>query len=196
MKWIGLTGGIATGKSKVEQLIKSLGIPVIDADQLAHQVVQSDQPGLQLVVTQFGTEYLNPNGELDRRKLGQLVFKDTVAREILEKILHPLVQAEVQKLKTEYDIKGYQNCVYSVPLLFEKNLEKQFDTIVTVWCDPQIQLERLMKRNELSSEEALLRIKAQLPFWKKIKNSDFCIDNSTNLQDLEVQVKSFVEHNM
>lgn len=193
MKWIGLTGGIATGKTAVEKFIQNCGVPVIDADLLAHQLVQPGQTGLKLVVSQFGTDFLTSSGELDRQKLGELVFADQKARTILEQLLHPLIQNEVQDLRTEYHKQGHKSCVYNVPLLFEKNLTSQFDLVVTVWCDPKIQLERLMKRNNLSEPEAILRIKAQLPFWMKIKKSDYCIDNSTDLKDLEIQVRSLVK---
>lgn len=193
MKWIGLTGGIATGKTTVEKLVQSLGVPVIDADQLAHNAVQPGKAGLKSIESYFGSHYITSEGNLDRKKMGQLVFNDNQARLELERLLHPLIQTDVKKLRNKYENQNYQSCVYSVPLLFEKKLEDQFDLIITVWCDPHVQLERLMARNNLSTEEAQLRINAQLPFWMKIKKSNFCIDNSTNLRDLEVQVKSLVE---
>lgn len=193
MKWVGLTGGIATGKSTVEKLIQSLGFPVIDADQVAHGVVGPGSPGLTQVLSHFGKDYQSQDGSLNRKKMGDLVFLDHQAKLQLENIVHPLVQNEVQKQRQALQQNGSTVCFYSVPLLFEKSLQKQFEAIVTVWCDPELQLKRLMRRNHLTETEALTRIHSQLPIWQKIKQSNFCLDNSTDLSELEIQVTSLLK---
>ncbi len=178
MKWIGLTGGIATGKSTVSRLIQSLDIPVIDADQISHQTTKIGAVGYDSVVSQFGMDILRPDLEIDRKKLGEVIFQNPHKKIELEKILHPLIHAEVQRLKIQAQKEGHRMCFYDVPLLFENSLQKQFDCVVLVWCDAQTQLFRLMQRNKLSEEEAFVRIQNQLPMTVKVYGSDYCLDNS------------------
>ena len=189
MKWIGLTGGIATGKSTVARLIESLGYPVIDADQISHQITRFGQPGYEQVTSHFGTDILNDLQEIDRKKLAEIIFANSAKKQQLENILHPLISVEVQKLKTQHLNEGAHLCFYDVPLLFENNLQKNFDMVVTVWCDPETQLQRLMSRNRLTQAEARLRIASQLPMSVKISQSQYCIDNSGSEESL-IQIVS------
>lgn len=189
MKWMGLTGGIATGKSTVARLIESLGCPVIDADQISHQVTRMGESGYLAVVSHFGYEILKENTDIDRKKLAEIIFSNPEKKHLLESILHPLIQERVQNLKSDYKKQGFELCVYDVPLLFEKKMQTQFDAVTTVWCEPHIQLQRLIRRNTLSQSEALQRIKNQLPLATKISQSKYCIDNSGSEKSL-IQIVS------
>ncbi len=193
MKWIGLTGGIATGKSTVTGLIESRGFSVIDADQISHELTQIAQPGYIQILAHFGSEILDPSLRIDRKKLGQLIFSSAEKKMQLEKILHPLIQERVQELKQSFEELGKSVLFYDVPLLFENNLVFQFDAVLMVWCQEDIQIQRLMERNQLSIEEAQLRIKAQLPMLEKIKQSHYCIDNSGSEFELIRAVDVYLE---
>lgn len=193
MKWTGLTGGIATGKSTAKKLIESLGFSVIDADQISHTLSEPGQPGYAGIVSHFGKNILNSDHTIDRKKLGQIVFSDEKNKTDLERILHPLIQQEVKKQKGELLDRGDKIAFYDVPLLFEKNLQSNFDVTVLIWCDPKIQLERLMKRNSLTRDEALLRISNQLPLIQKVKWANYCVDNSGDIESLDKQIKKLLE---
>lgn len=194
MKWIGLTGGIAAGKSTVARLIESRGFVVIDADQISHQLTQISHEGYERIVSHFGPEILDENLKIDRKKLGHIVFSSDEKRKILEGILHPLIQSRVQKLRREYQNRGTQILFYDVPLLFENHMETQFDATVVVWCDAKTQLKRLMQRNRLTEVEALQRIQAQMPLSQKIKTATYCIDNSSSEYELILSVDVFLEN--
>ncbi len=192
MKWTGLTGGIATGKSTAKKLIESLGFSVVDADQISHMLSLPEQEAYKKIVSHFGKTILNADLSLDRKKLGQIVFSDEKAKTVLENILHPLIQQEVIKQKQQLERKGEKLAFYDVPLLFEKNLQKNFDATVLIWCDPKTQLERLMKRNSLTKEEALSRISNQIPLIQKVKWATHCVDNSGDMEDLENQIRRLI----
>lgn len=194
MNWIGLTGGIATGKSTVAHLIKGRGFPVVDADQISHQLSQPGEKGYQGIVSHFGTSLLNADQQIDRQKLGALIFADGSRKAALEAILHPLIQAEVKRQREEYQQKGHQLCFYDVPLLFEKNLEGQFSCTVLVWCNPALQLSRLQARNGLSQDQAVLRINNQMSLLDKVSRATYCLDNSSHFADLEKQLNRLLTH--
>lgn len=193
MKWIGLTGGIATGKSTVKNRLEVLNIPVIDADQISHEITQVGGPAYQPIVSQFGKQILNPDQSLNRRSLGDIVFSHPEKLLQLEQILHPLIQAEVKTRKEKFKSQGAALCFYDVPLLFEKKLEAQFDQIVLVYAPLTTQVERIMLRNNLTHTQALARINAQLPMADKIHRSQHCLDNSTTNEDLTLQVLNLVK---
>lgn len=193
MKWIGLTGGIATGKSTVTGLIESRGFTVIDADQISHQLTQIAEPGYAQIVSHFGNEILDTSLRLDRQKLAQIIFSSPEKKLQLEHILHPLIQEKVQELKQLHEAHGKPIVFYDVPLLFENNLASQFDAVLMVWCHEDIQIKRLKLRNNLSDNEALMRIKAQMPMNEKIKQADYCIDNSGTEYELIMAVDIFLE---
>jgi dephospho-CoA kinase len=192
MKWTGLTGGIATGKSTVKKLLESLGHPVIDADQISHELTEVGRIGYEKILSHFGTAILHQDLTIDRKKLGQIIFSDSNQKTVLESILHPLIRTEVQNLKKNYEKKGVSLCFYDVPLLFEKNMQDQFDKTVLIWCSPDIQLKRLMRRNGLSEEEAQIRIANQLPMSYKIKRAHHCVDNSDGHDDLRKQIQKLL----
>jgi dephospho-CoA kinase len=192
MKWIGLTGGIATGKSAAKEILEHLGIPVIDADQIAHFISQPGQQGFNEIVKSFGPQILTDEGLLDRAKLGEVVFKSDEKKLLLESLLHPIIQTEVLKQKSHFEKSGFPICFYDVPLLFEKKLQDQFMCTVLIWCDYETQLQRLITRNSLSTEQALDRIKSQLPLYEKLPLATYCIDNSTTLESLQKQIESLL----
>jgi dephospho-CoA kinase len=191
MKWIGLTGGLGTGKSTVAQILKSEGLPVLDADEIAKSVVRAGTPGLKSVIDHFGTEFLNSSGELDRQKMAQLVFSkpDTLLK--LEAIIHPLVQAEVLRIRKDEEKKGMPMAFYDVPLLYEKNI-KGFDAVVVVVAPPDVQMERLKKRNNWSEAEISNRLKNQLALDKKAAQADYVIVNDGSMEHLKKQVKDLL----
>ena len=191
MDWV--NWGIASGKSSVARLIESLGHPVIDADRISHEISRRNGEAYPEIINNFGTDILNPDLEIDRKKLGQIIFQDPIQKKKLENILHPLIQQKVQKLKVKFQDEGRAIAVYDVPLLYENAMHDQFDQVILVWCPEPIQIERLMQRNHLSREEAVLRIQNQKPFIDKVQKSHFCIDNSGSEKSLINKVNLVIE---
>jgi dephospho-CoA kinase len=187
MLWIGLTGGIASGKSTVAKLLAEQGYSVINADHLAHQAMSAGSSGAAKVLHRFGPSVFRPDGSVDRAKLGALVFQDTTgqARLDLEAILHPEVRLEAAKEKDRCRKAGQKLAFYEIPLLFEKKLESQFDKIICVAVDPKIQIQRLMDRSQLDLAAAEARIQSQLPQAAKVTGSDYVIWNNGTLEDLK-----------
>ncbi|HRO67920.1 MAG TPA: dephospho-CoA kinase [Pseudobdellovibrionaceae bacterium] len=192
MKWIGLTGGLGSGKSTVAAFLRSKGWPVIDADQIAHQVLARGTPGLTKVLEEFGADLLLPSGELNRRELGMRVFGQPDRLLALEKIVHPLVQDEVQRQKQAFQQAGFQKAFYDVPLLFEKNIEG-FDAVVVVTSDADVIRSRLKRRNAWADAEIETRIGAQIPLGEKEKRADHVIRNDEGLKELEESVDRLLE---
>lgn len=192
MLWVGLTGGIGTGKSTVTRILRQAGIPVVDADVLAREVVRAGTEGHSEVIQAFGPASIDSNGELNRKEIGMKVFNDRAKLEVLERIIHPRVRALCLQEKTQLAAAGNTMAVYDVPLLFEKKLEDTFDQVVVVTCDPQVQINRLMKRDGLSEDEAIRRIAAQLPLEQKVKAAHFIIHNNGSAIDLEKRVLDLI----
>ena len=172
---VGLTGGIATGKSVVRAEIEGLGIPTIDADVLARDVVAPGTPALAAILARFGTDVLDQHGELDRRKLGSIVFAEEEARRDLEGIVHPAVRAAIDAWLRTMDRDGRDIAVAVIPLLYETGRERDFDAIVTTACSADEQLRRVMTRDSLSELQARQRIAAQLSTEEKVRRADFTI---------------------
>lgn len=193
MKWIGLTGNIGTGKSTVAALFKQKGVPTVDADEIARLVVSPGRPGLTAVVHSFGHQILNSDGTLNRSKLGQIVFNDKEKLILLESILHPAIQKEVQSIRQDLKNKGYSFAVYDVPLLFEKKMETLFDKIILVTCDSESQKERIARRDKITEQEIQSRINSQLPLSEKIPKSDYVIDNSSSFENLQKNFQKVFE---
>ncbi|MFJ6411240.1 dephospho-CoA kinase [Terribacillus saccharophilus] len=188
---IGLTGGIASGKSTVSDLFKEYNIPVVDADIVAREVVEPGEPALDSIVDSFGSEILLPDGSLDRQKLGGIIFRNQEKREILNGIVHPVVRermiADRDRLKT-----GHPAVVLDIPLLFEGNQLHLVDKVVVVNVDPRIQLERLMQRNDLTEQAALDRINSQMPLADKAARADAIIDNNGSRDETRAQLKKLL----
>lgn len=193
MKWIGLTGGIATGKSAAKKILQDLGYPVIDADQIAHQISQPGQPGFEKIKQFYGPDIFTADGFIDRKKLGEIIFTSEEKKLQLEGLLHPIIQAEVLNQRQQFEKAGHAICFYDVPLLFEKNLQAQFDCTILIWCDFQTQLDRLVARNKLTQQQALDRIQSQLLMADKLPLATYCIDNSTSLDSLKLQLTSLLQ---
>jgi dephospho-CoA kinase len=191
--WVGLTGGIASGKSTVSKYLISLGIPVVDADAVAAEVLAPGSPGLQQVVSRFGPQFLNATGNLDRKKMADLVFKDRKALADLEAITHPLVQSRVRELRTQLEKQNAKIIFYDVPLLFEKNLQAQFDHIVLVSCTDDFQIQRMKSRNGIGETEARERLANQLPMSEKEKLAGIVIKNNGSLAELYSQVDTVLQ---
>lgn len=194
MLWIGLTGGIATGKSTVAELIKERGFSVIDADKIVHKLLEPRQKAFDEVVKLFSEQLLDKNQCIDRKKLGEIVFQDPEKLIILENILHPKVQDQVKQERLELEKADHRLSFYEVPLLFEKKLQNQFDRTLLVTCDITTQKHRLMSRENISSDDAEKRIALQMPLDQKLKFSDDVIDNNKTLDHLKMQVDKLLSH--
>ena len=176
---VGLTGSIAVGKSFVAGVLAELGCHVLDADKTAREVVAAGTPGLRAVVDKFGEEVLQPDGTLDRARLGSIVFADERARTLLNSILHPfIIAAQDEQLRrwAEEDPQGIG--IVDAALMIESGGYKRFDKLIVVHCRPEVQLQRLMERNHLSLEEAERRIRAQMSQEEKKSFADYLIDTS------------------
>ncbi len=186
---VGLTGGIASGKSLVAAAFQRLGAYVIDSDSIAREVVEPGHAGWHAVVKEFGQQILTPHGEIDRTKLADKIFSDAHSRQRLNEILHPLILTILKERLEEIGIKDRCAIVVAdIPLLIECSLENNFDAIIVVWTTPEIQAKRLMERNGLCREEADKRIKAQLPLNEKRSVALHIIENDQSVAHTEQQV--------
>jgi dephospho-CoA kinase len=188
---VGLTGSIAVGKSHVLGILAELGCHVIDADQIAREVVSADTEGLNAVVAAFGAEVLRDDGTLDRQRLGAIVFADEEKRKRLNSILHPLIISAQDERIRELESKDPNGIVIiDAALMIESGGYRRLDKLIVVHCRPEIQLERLMKRDDLSRDAAEERIRAQMPQEEKKKYADFLIDTSGDYQATREQVET------
>jgi dephospho-CoA kinase len=187
MRRIGLTGGIATGKSHVLARFREHGVPVIDADVLARESVAPGSQGLAGAVSRFGPEILRPDGSLDRAALGAIVFRDATARRDLEAIVHPYVRQRIEAFFAAIP-SSVPFAVADIPLLYESSREEGFDAVVVVACARERQLERVMARDGLSREDAERRIASQLPIEEKVKRADHVIRTDGTYADTDAQV--------
>ncbi|KAI9180388.1 hypothetical protein LWI28_013401 [Acer negundo] len=189
MRIVGLTGGISSGKSTVSNLFNANDIPIVDADLVARDVLKRGTSGWKKVVATFGEDVLLANGEVDRPKLGQIVFSDPDKRQLLNRLLAPYISTGIFTEILKLWIKGCKVIVLDVPLLFEAKMDKWTKPIIVVWVDPEIQLQRLMARDRTSEEDAKNRINAQMPLDIKRTKADIVIDNNGSLDDLNEQFR-------
>ncbi|XP_003465716.1 dephospho-CoA kinase domain-containing protein [Cavia porcellus] len=176
---VGLTGGIASGKSSVLQIFQQLGCAVVDVDVIARHVIQPGYPAHQRIVEAFGTEVLLENGDINRKVLGDLIFKQPDQRQLLNAITHPEIRKEMIKETFKYFLQGHRYVILDIPLLFEtRKLLKYMKRTIVVYCNRDTQLARLMKRNGLSLEDAEARVQAQLPLKDKVRMASHVLDNS------------------
>lgn len=188
---VGLTGGIGCGKSAAIQMFQEKGIPVIDADLIAKQVVKPKQPALQQIVKHFGSGVLQTDGSLDRKALGKIVFNNTDKLKQLEAILHPIIRKEIEK---EMEAKAHTNQVYiivDVPLLLEQNYQALFDQIVVVDCKPEQQIKRVMNRDSISSEQVRVIMSKQAERKQRLAIADNVLANTGSLDKLREQVDQY-----
>lgn len=191
---VGLTGSIAVGKSNVLEIFRELGVHTLDADLTAREVVAAGTEGLKLLVENFGEEILQENGELDRAKLGMIVFADERKRQLLNRLVHPLVieaQNEWLAERERLDPRGI--AVIDAALMIESGGYERFNKLIVVFCEPAIQLQRLMSRNNLTEPEALKRINSQIPQDEKKRYADFLIDTSIGFEDTRRQTVEIFE---
>ncbi len=187
MKVIGLTGGIGTGKSTVARLFREKGIPVIDLDRIVRDLQKPGKDVYKQIVEVFGREILLEDGTLDRKKLGEIVFADPEKRETLNRIVHPAVLEKLKDLLFKYQASGEELVIVEVPLLYELKLENLFDDVILVYAPEEVQLKRVMERDQLSRQEAMNRIKSQIPIEEKKRRATIVIDNSGSLEDTREQ---------
>lgn len=186
---VGLTGGVATGKSTVAKMFKQCGAVVIDADELAREAVKPGKPAWREIVALFGKAVLNQDRSLNRQTLGNIVFRNPEKRRQLEQIIHPRVAREQARL-TRQAARTDPNVVvlYDVPLLFEAGIDKRVDRTIVVTADRKTQIARLKKRNGLSQAEAMRRINSQMPLAKKIQRADHVLDGTFSHSSLRRQI--------
>ena len=188
---VGLTGSIGVGKSFVLEVLRALGARTIDADAIARAVVEPGTPGLKALIEEFGAGILNQDGSLDRAKLASIVFRDEPRRQKLNSILHPFIIERQDAIMRQWEQETPDAiAVVDAALMIESGGYKRFDKLIVVHCRPEIQLERLMKREALSQDEAERRTKAQMPQAEKMKHADFLIDSSDGFEDTRRQVES------
>jgi len=184
MKIIGLTGGIASGKSTVSRILKDLGAVIIDADETAHSVIEPNKPAWRDIVQNFGEEILNPDMTINRDKLGEIVFQNPEQLDRLNHITHPRIMESLkdnfQRIKTS---SPDAIVVLEVPLLYETFMDRMCDEVWVVWVDRETQIKRLIGRNNYSEEETIRRIDSQIPLDEKARRADLVIDNRGTVEE-------------
>jgi dephospho-CoA kinase len=185
---IGLTGGIASGKSTVSNMLKEMTITVIDADVEARLAVEKGEPAYQKIVAEFGVDIVLTGGDIDRQKLGSIIFHNAEKRQLLNSIVHPEVRKRMNDQIEAARFRGEQVIVLDIPLLFESKLTHMVEKTILVYVDREIQLKRLMERNDLSMEDAEARIKSQMPLSEKVALADAVINNNGSITETKKQV--------
>ncbi|MCM3692134.1 dephospho-CoA kinase [Neobacillus niacini] len=185
---IGLTGGIASGKSTVSTMLKEMDITVIDADVEARLAVEKGELAYQQILAEFGDAIVLPSGDIDRQKLGSIIFHNAEKRQLLNNIVHPEVRRRMNNQVEAARVRGEQIIVLDIPLLFESKLTHMVEKTILVYVDRDIQLKRLMDRNDLSLEDAEARIKSQMPLSEKVALADAVINNNGLLSETKKQV--------
>ncbi|MEK3786125.1 dephospho-CoA kinase [Paenibacillus sp. FSL K6-1230] len=192
---IGLTGGIATGKSTVSAMLVSRGALLVDADVIAREVMLPGHPVLAAVQERFGTEVMNDDGTLNRKELGRIVFGDQAELQALNNITHPAIRQEIKQRMTTFELQQPDKLVVvDIPLLYESKLDNLFQEIMVVYVPRTLQLQRLMERDGLAALEAEQRLAAQMDIEEKKRKADIVIDNSKDLQYTEQQLEQWLRH--
>ncbi len=187
---VGLTGGIATGKSTVNAMLASPSVRVVDADVLAREVVEPGTPAYKQIVVEFGREVLQPDGRLDRARVAEIVFPDSAKRKRLEAITHPAIRARFEKIMADLERAGFDGIlIWDASLLVEGGGNKNMDRVVVVTMDPATQLRRLTERDGGSEEAARARTASQMPLAIKARYADYVIDNSGTREQTEARVR-------
>lgn len=193
MKLVGLTGGIASGKSTVAAILRRLGASIVNADELSREVVQPGQDAWNEITKSFGSDILQEDMTLDRKKLRKIVFDNPEARKKLEAIIHPRVRALAEKRISELAASGSSVIVYEVPLLFEAQIHLWLRPVILVACDIETQKKRLLERDHLTELEAQQHLDAQMSLAEKRKLADYVIENDTTLEELEQRVRAVLQ---
>lgn len=190
-KIIGLTGGIASGKTTVSDYLKERGYNVLDADAYSRKTTAKNGPAIPAIKKAFGDDTVNAEGELDRKMLGNIIFNDADKRRELNEIVHPLIRDMMNSDEQKFIREGH--VFLDIPLLFENGLNERCDFVVTVFVDRDTQIKRLTARNDLTIEEAEARINSQMPLTEKVRMSEYRLDNNGNLDALYEQINRFTE---
>jgi dephospho-CoA kinase len=190
MRVIGITGGIGSGKSTVASFLAELGAVVIDADKTGHELLRSDTPVRREVIAAFGEQILDANGEIDRHKLGDIVFDNPEARLRLNRIMHPRMKQQVAEQIKTYAAKGASVVVIEAPLLIEAGWASVVDEVWVTTASEATIMRRLQKRSGLSASESTARLRSQLPAADRMKHADVIIDTDCSLDELEAKVKT------
>lgn len=190
---VGLTGSIGTGKSTVSNILKNRNIDIIDADKISREIL-NNTTALDEIFDYFGDEVKNPDGTLNRKKLGNIVFNDDVKLIKLNSITHPKIKQIIDSRINEYKINNEKMVIVDAPLLIEANFCELVDKILLIVCDEEVQITRIIKRDNCSREDAILRIKSQMSQVDKKKYADYIIDNSYDLEILNKQVEEFLKN--
>lgn len=190
-KVIGLTGGIASGKTTVSNYLKDQGFTVLDADVYSRKTTEKNGPAIPKIIEEFGEDIVDESGNLNRKKLGNIIFNDEEKRKKLNVIVHPLIRQMMNSDEERFKEKGH--VFLDIPLLFENGLDSRCDLIITVYVDRDVQIERLSERNNLSRSDAVSRIDSQMPLSDKASKSDIVFDNNGRLDELYEQVNKFLE---
>jgi dephospho-CoA kinase len=191
---LGITGGIATGKSMVTEVFRSLGAAIVSADEIAREVVRPGSKVLQQLIGSFGQGILQQDGALDRKALADLIFSDPSARQELNRIIHPAIAALAESRLRELTARGERLIVYEAPLLFEAGAESRVDSVLVVATDAALQRQRLLARDGISEGEAAARISAQMPQSEKLARADFVIENSGTPEETAARVTALFRH--
>lgn len=190
---IGLTGSIATGKSTIAGMLKEYGLPIVDADVVARQVVEPGAETLAKIAEAFGQDIIKEDGTMDREKVGSIIFHEPARRQVLNDIIHPAIRTEMLRQRDEFIVNGEPHVVMDIPLLFESKLQHFVEKILVVSVTEEIQLARLMERSGFSEEEARARISTQLPIQVKIKGADAVIYNDSTLERSKEQLEMILQ---
>lgn len=193
MLWIGITGAMGSGKSTAAKVLMQMGFPVLDADRVVHGLLTPGGVVEAQVIQTFGQSVCASDGHLDRRALGRVVFEDAKKLDQLEKILHPKVRTEVARRRLELEKSGFSAAFYDVPLLFEKNMEDQFDAVLVISATEKLRRERVRARTGLSDAELEARFQRQLPLAEKEKRASAVVDNNGSEKDLEAHLRKVLE---
>ena len=194
MRKVGLTGGIASGKSTVSGMFRELGVPVIDADMIAREVVAPGSRALEAIVDAFGEEILTEEKSLNRARLGEIVFSDPTKKKVLEGILHPEIIAEQDRRLKDLEREGRTPvAIVDAAVMIESGSWKRFDSLVVVDCEESQQISRLRLRNGMNEDEAVRRVDAQMPLSEKVKYADYVIDNRGSIDDTRKQVEELMK---
>lgn len=190
MKVFGLTGGIGTGKSTVARMFQEEGLPVVDADRIAREIVEPGKPAFEAIVRRFGREILLPDGRIDRAKLGDLVFSDPARRAALEAITHPEIARGIAAELSRLESKGHEVAIVEAALIHETGRRGRFEAVIAVRCGKGQQVSRLMERGGTSREQVLRRIASQMDADEKAHASEHIIDNSGDVESTRAQVRA------
>ena len=181
---LGLTGGIATGKSTADKFFEEKNIPIVDCDEIAHNIMNVNKPAWKDIKEVFGEKYLNEDQTINRKKLGKLVFNDPTKMKILNEITHPRIFQEMESQIAQYKSEGYSLIIVDAPVLFESHSEKYYDKTLVISLPQDLQIKRLMARNNLTKEEALSTINSQMSLKEKEARATYVIENTGSVEDL------------